>query len=167
MVMDVQEMRSKTVVCDNGTGYVKCGFAGDNFPRAHFPCMVGRPLLRFEESFTNEEIGDIVVGEECARLRHNLEVTYPISNGMIQSWEDMHHVWEHTFTDRLKIDPRECKILLTDPPLNPTKNREKMVETMFETYDFGHVYIQVQAVLTLYAQGLLTGLVVDSGDGVS
>ena len=47
------------------------------------------------------------------------------------------------------------------------KNREKMVETMFETYDFGHVYIQVQAVLTLYAQGLLTGLVVDSGDGVS
>ena len=119
MVMDVQEMRSKTVVCDNGTGYVKCGFAGDNFPRAHFPCIVGLPLLRFEESFTNEEIGDIVVGEECPRLRHNLEVTYPISNGMIQSWEDMHHVREHTFNDRLKIDPKECKILLTDPRSTP------------------------------------------------
>jgi len=165
--MTVEELRSKTVVCDNGTGYVKCGFAGDNFPRAHFPCMVGRPLLRFEEAFNDEEIGDIVVGDECARLRHNLEVTYPISNGMIQSWDDMHHIWDHTFKDALKVDPRECKILLTDPPLNPVKNREKMVETMFETYDFGHVYIQVQAVLTLYAQGLLTGLVVDSGDGVS
>ena len=99
-------------------------FAGDNFPRAHFPCMVGRPLLRFEEAFNDEEIGDIVVGDECARLRHNLEVTYPISNGMIQSWDDMHHIWDHTFKDALKVDPRECKILLTDPPLNPVKNRE-------------------------------------------
>ena len=38
--------------------------------------------------------------------------------------QDMHHVWEHTFRDRLKIDPTECRILLTDPPLNPVKNRE-------------------------------------------
>lgn len=29
----------------------------------------------------------------------------------------------------LQIDPSECKILLTDPPLNPSKNREKMVST--------------------------------------
>ncbi|XP_065625888.1 actin-related protein 2-like, partial [Quercus suber] len=65
------------------------------------------------------------------------------------------------------IDPTECKILLTDPPLNPSKNREKMVETMFEKYNFAGVFIQIQAVLTLYAQGLLTGLVIDSGDGVT
>jgi actin-related protein len=67
----------------------------------------------------------------------------------------------------LQVDPPECKILLTDPPLNPTRNREKTIETMFEKYNFGGVFIQIQAVLTLYAQGLLTGLVVDSGDGVT
>lgn len=54
-----------------------------------------------------------------------------------------------------------------DPPLNPKKNREQMVGTMFETYGFQGVFIQVQAVLTLYAQGLMTGLVIDSGDGVT
>jgi actin-related protein 2 len=48
----------------------------------------------------------------------------------------MHHVWRHTFEDRLGIDPTECKILLTDPPLNPKKNRERMVSTMFETWGF-------------------------------
>jgi len=51
--------------------------------------------------------------------------------------------------------------------MNPHQNRAKMVETMFEKYQFEGVYVAIQAVLTLYAQGLLTGVVVDSGDGVT
>lgn len=38
---------------------------------------------------------------------------------------------------------------------------------MFEKYQFDGAYIAIQAVLTLYAQGLLSGVVVDSGDGVT
>lgn len=160
-------LRDKVVVCDNGTGFVKCGFAGDNFPRAVFPCMIGRPMLRYEEDVTQHRLKDIMVGEEAAEQRHNLEVTYPVTNGIVQNWDDMHHVWDYTFREKLKVDPKECNILLTDPPLNPLKNREKMVATMFEKYGFRGAFIQVQAVLTLYAQGLMTGLVVDSGDGVT
>lgn len=48
--------REKVVVCDNGTGFVKCGFAGDNFPRAVFPCMIGRPMLRYEEDVTQHRL---------------------------------------------------------------------------------------------------------------
>ena len=70
--MDVA--REKVVVCDNGTGYVKCGFAGDNFPRAVFPCMVGRPTLRYEEALSDTVLKDIVVGQEAADHRSNLEV---------------------------------------------------------------------------------------------
>ena len=73
--------RETTVVCDNGTGFVKCGYAGDNFPRAKFPCMVGRPLLRYEEEITTTELKDIMVGDDCATHRQNLEVTYPVTNG--------------------------------------------------------------------------------------
>jgi actin-related protein 2 len=124
-------------------------------------------MLRYEEDLGDQELKDIVVGTACSEQRQQLEVTYPINNGIVQNWEDMGHVWDHTFYDVLKVDPPECKILLTDPPLNPTRNREKTIETMFEKYNFGGVFIQIQAVLTLYAQGLLTGLVVDSGDGVT
>eukprot|EP00268_Persea_americana_P021705 TRINITY_DN21617_c0_g1_i2.p1 TRINITY_DN21617_c0_g1~~TRINITY_DN21617_c0_g1_i2.p1 ORF type:complete len:170 (+),score=22.10 TRINITY_DN21617_c0_g1_i2:106-615(+) len=155
------------VVCDNGTGYVKCGFAGENFPTSVFPCVVGRPMLRYEESLTEQELKDTVVGEACAGLRNQLDISYPVNNGIVQNWDDMGYVWDHAFYNELKIDPTECKILLTDPPLNPSKNREKMIETMFEKYNFTGVFIQIQAVLTLYAQGLLTGLVIDSGDGVT
>ena len=48
--------RERVVVCDNGTGFVKCGFAGDNFPRAVFPCMVGRPMLRYEEEISSQQL---------------------------------------------------------------------------------------------------------------
>lgn len=161
------QVSNDVIVCDNGTGYVKCGFAGENFPAAVFPCMVGRPMLRFEEAISDQRLDDVIVGEDCAKLRHQLEVTYPINNGIVQNWEDMNHVWDHMINEILKIDPSECKILLSDPPLNPTTNREKMIQTMFETYKFESVFIQIQAVLTLYAQGLLTGLVIDSGDGVT
>merc|ERR1712226_847764 len=79
----------------------------------------------------------------------------------------MKHLWDYTFFEKLRIDPKECNIMLTEPPMNPKSNREKLIKFMFETYGFKGVYISIQAVLTLYAQGLLTGVVVDSGDGVT
>jgi len=155
------------IVCDNGTGFVKVGFAGSNFPHSIFPAMVGRPILRMEEKFENIEIKDIMVGDEAQKVRQMLDIKYPLDNGMVRSWEDMEHLWNYTFYEKLKINPHECKIMLTEPPMNPKKNREQMVQFMFEKYGFQSVYIAIQAVLVLYAQGLLTGVVVDSGDGVT
>ena len=50
------------------------------------------------------------------------------------------------------------QVLLTEPPMNPTKNREKMVEVMFEEYQCAGVYVAIQAVLTLYAQGKIQNI---------
>jgi len=71
------------------------------------------------------------------------------------------------FFERLKIDPKEHKILLTEPPMNPKDNQKKILEHMFEKYQFESAKVSIQAMLVLYAQGLLTGVVVDSGDGVT
>lgn len=149
------------------SGFVKCGFAGANFPTAIFPSMVGRPILRFEEKVDNVEIKDIMVGDEASKLRMMLQITYPLENGIVRNWEDIEYVWDYTFHEKLKINTNECKILLTEPPMNPKQNRERLVQVMFEKYGFQAVYVAIQAVLTLYAQGLLTGVVVDSGDGVT
>lgn len=106
-------------------------------------------------------------GEEAAAVRHSLDVRYPVENGIVKNWEDMEHLWNYTFFDKLKIDPAGHKILLTEPPMNPTSNREQLVERMFEKYGFAASSISIQAMLTLYAQGLMTGVVVDTGDGVT
>lgn len=109
----------------------------------------------------------VMFGDEVLKHRSYLEVSHPMENGIIQNWDDMELLWEHTFTQCLGITPAEHKILLTEPPLNPRKNRERMVQTMFEKFGFRGAYVGVQAVLTLYAQGLQSGVVVDSGDGVT
>ncbi|KAH7465684.1 Actin- protein 2 [Phytophthora ramorum] len=160
---------NKIVVCDNGTGFVKAGFAAENFPKAIFPSLVGRPVLRAEEAVQSDILlKDIMFGDEAAAVRSNLEITYPVENGIVKNWDDMEKLWDYTFKERLAIDPKDgYRILLTEPPLNPKRNREKLVETMFEKYGFDGCYINTQAMLTLYAQGITTGVVVDTGDGVT
>eukprot|EP00300_Choanocystis_sp_HF-7_P011482 c17480_g1_i1.p1 GENE.c17480_g1_i1~~c17480_g1_i1.p1 ORF type:complete len:397 (-),score=115.64 c17480_g1_i1:46-1236(-) len=162
--------RANTIVCDNGTGFVKAGYAGSNFPECTFPSMVGRPLMRAEKTeFDGQEIilKDVMVGDECARLRSLLDINYPVENGIVRNWDDMSVVWDHTFYDKMRINPPECRVLLTEPPMNPLSNRATLLQKMFEQYSFAGVHVAIQAVLTLYAQGLFTGVVVDSGDGVT
>ena len=156
------------IVCDNGTGFVKVGYAGQNFPTSIYPSMVGRPILRAEEEIdASLELKDIMCGSEASAARHSLDIVYPVENGIVKNWEDMEHLWNYTFYENLEINPTENKVLLTEPPMNPLKNREKLVEEMFENYKFAACSISIQAMLTLYAQGLLTGVVVDTGDGVT
>lgn len=158
---------SDIIVLDQGTGFVKVGYAGSNFPSYQFPSIVGRPILRAEEHSGSVEIKDIMVGDEAAAVRSMLQISYPMENGIIRDWDDMRHVWNYTFFELLKIDPRGKRILLTEPPMNPLANREKMCQIMLEEYGFEGVYVAIQAVLALYAQGMSSGVVVDSGDGVT
>lgn len=70
-----------------------------------------------------------MVGDEASQLRALLECSYPMENGIVRNWEDMCHVWDYTFgPKKMNIDPTNTKILLTEPPMNPLKNREKMIE---------------------------------------
>lgn len=109
-----------------------------------------------------------MVGDEASQLRAQLQVNYPMENGIVRNWDDMCHVWDYTFgPKKMNIDPTNTKVLLTEPPMNPLKNTEKMIEVMFEKYGFDSTYIAIQAVLTLYAQGIISGVVIDSGDGVT
>ena len=107
------------------------GYAGQNFPSSIFPSIVGRPILRAEEAISESiDLKEIMCGEEAAAVRHSLDVRYPVENGIVKNWEDMEHLWNYTYFDKLKIDPAGHKILLTEPPMNPTSNREQLVERM-------------------------------------
>lgn len=67
----------------------------------------------------------------CADVNAFLFSMYQV----VRNWEDMCHVWDYTFgPSKMNIDPKETKILLTEPPMNPTKNREKMIEVCFSSF---------------------------------
>ncbi|MHA1465730.1 MAG: actin, cytoplasmic 2 [Candidatus Heimdallarchaeaceae archaeon] len=160
-------IQNKPLVIDNGTGFTKNGFAGEDQPRSVFPTIIGYPKYQIIMTDVEHYVREYYIGEEAINLRGVLKLVYPVEHGQVQDWDAMERIWHYTFYNDLRVNPNEHPILLTEPPLNKNQNKEKMAELMFDTFNVPAMYISMQAILSLYASGRTTGIVVDSGDGVT
>jgi actin-related protein len=158
---------AEALVVDNGSGSIKAGFAGEDAPKVMFPTIVG--ATKHKSTVVGMGEKECFVGSEAQEKRGTLILKKPIERGMISSWEDMEHMWHHTFFQELRVNPSDdigC-VLLTEAPLNSKENREKMIQVMFESFNVPAAFLQMSAVLALYASGRTTGVVVDSGHAIS
>jgi len=110
----------------------------------------------------------IMIGDEIIGFRSLLDLSYPVSEGVITDEEDLYKLWDYTLTQKLDIeDPSDRKVIVTEAPLNPLSNKLKIFEILFEKIGVGAINIEPQAKCSLFAEGIDTGIVLDSGDGVT
>ncbi|XP_074597060.1 actin-related protein 1 [Brevipalpus obovatus] len=164
--MEIEVIANQPVVIDNGSGMIKAGFAGDQIPKCIFANMVGRPKhLRVMAGALQL---DNFIGKKAEEYRGLLSLKYPMEHGIVNDWNEMEKIWNYIYQkDQLQTFPEEHPVLLTEAPLNPRRNRERAAEIFFETFNVPALFISLQAVLSLYATGKTTGVVLDSGDGVT
>lgn len=138
-------------VLDSGSMYLKAGFASpDQDPSIILPTA----MSRVEEEGGNGNSG--VIGD----------ITHPIKRGMIKDWDAMEDLWRYVFYTGLGWEPgNEGQLLVAEPLLTSKVSRERMVQTMFETFNVNGLYAVEQAVLSLYAVGRITGVAIDAGHG--
>ncbi|XP_056398003.1 actin-related protein T2 [Hyla sarda] len=165
MRSEMFDPHTPAVIFDNGSGLFKAGLSSDTAPRSVISSVIGRP--RSDHSLVEASRRQYYVGEEAQALRGILNLTYPIEHGIVTSWSDMEKIWQHMYNCELHIQSSEMPLLLTEPPLNPTNNREMMAEVMFESFSVPAMYVALQSTLSLYASGRTSGLVMDIGDGVT
>lgn len=86
---------------------------------------------------------EVYVGDEAQEKRGILKLQYPIEHGIINNWDDMEKIWNHTYYTCLRVDPSDQGAFLTEAPRNPKKNRERMCEIFFENFNTPTFYVAV------------------------
>ncbi|XP_008572820.1 PREDICTED: actin-related protein T1-like [Galeopterus variegatus] len=153
------------VILDNGSGVCKAGLSGEIGPRHVINSVVGHPKISMLSARADTK--KYFVGEKAFLRYEPLYLKYPIERGLITDWDDMEKLWEHIFEWELGVKPCQQPVLMTEPSLNLLATREKIAEMMFENFNVPAFYLSNHAVVALYASACVTGLVVDSGDGVT
>ncbi|KAK4510650.1 uncharacterized protein ATC70_005082 [Mucor velutinosus] len=184
------------LVFDMGSTMTRAGYAGEDTPRVMFPTSFGyvdveEQVAEAPTEQTNAE--DTVMTEASEQppapapqqtgikttrkyyigdnkintFRSNMEIKSPLSNGLVEDWDAVEHIWDATFNQMLRIDPRNHPLLCTEVAWNTPENRQKTMQLAFEKFDFPAFYLTPDAVMTAFSVGRATALVLDSGGGVT
>ncbi|OZJ06401.1 hypothetical protein BZG36_00662 [Bifiguratus adelaidae] len=174
------------VVIDVGSAWTRAGYAGEDTPKALFPSAVGIVEGQGTIGAANGASGDgdVTMGDASGTIeitskkfyvgdnemntwRAQMDIKYPVKEGIVQDWELYEQLWSYAFNNKLRIDPAEHPLLCTEPAWNPPENREKLTELAFEKFGFSAFYLAKDAVMTAFAVGKSTALVLDTGSSVT
>ncbi|OHT10984.1 Actin-1 [Tritrichomonas foetus] len=159
-------MEVQSVVIDNGSCVIKAGFSGGQTPHTTFSSSIGfatYPLINSNSAGHK----DYYISDEASERIGILSQKYPIHHSIIKDWDTMEKIWHHTFYNELRIDPVEHLYLFTSNVNVPASQNSKIAEIMFEKYKIPGIFFKPSDELTLLASGRTTGVVLESGDGVS
>jgi actin-related protein len=156
------------IVIDMGTSLCRAGYSGEEIPRTIFPNVVGR-RNRESDTKTEKSAVNFCVGDEAIlkKSTHQLKLSRPIERGVVRNWDDVENILGYTISHELQAEPEDHPLLITEVPLSPKSNREKMAELIFEDFKCPALFFGNQGMLSLFAANVSTGLSLSIGEGVT
>lgn len=148
------------VILDFGSAKTKAGLTTDEAPIAIFPSVVG--TARTQTPATPEE-GQTFFAEEALAKFNSHVPRRPVEYGLITNWSTYEELISYTYDSRLCVEASDHPVIITEIPLNPRANREKLMQVMFETYRVPQFFLGTQQRFSLIGADHCTGLVVDLG----
>jgi len=153
------------IVLDIGSTNAKAGYAGEDTPKCVIPSSLG--AIYVTENNVAKNVQYFVGTSSLSFRRDKMEIINPIQKGLVSNWEAMEQLWDHIFLDRLRINPKEHPLLVSEPSFNTRPFRETLTEILFEKHEIPGLFVAKNAVLTCFASGKSSGLVLDSGGGTT
>jgi actin beta/gamma 1 len=137
-----------SIVIDNGSSSIKCGFAGEEEPKA----IISNVFSPSTGKTGQDDLPDNI---------------HPIQNGQIKNMDVLENVWKYTFSEGLKVQSAARNVLVTIPIKVLKHEKEVITQIMFETFSVENFYISVQPSLTMYSVGSTTGVAIDSREDLT
>ena len=161
---ETSKPKTPLVIADLGSCHTKCGFAGDKHPRSVFPTVVGCP--KSSTTIRGSNLAKYYVGKDAISQAHILRLIYPLERTSVADWNSLEIIIKHIYKEELLVSPKDCPLLITGTFLSKN-NMIRLAEFLFETLNVPGVYFCSPYILVLYAVGRATGLMIESGDGVT
>ncbi|XP_077978025.1 actin-like protein 6B [Glandiceps talaboti] len=163
------------LVFDIGSTSLRAGYAGEDCPKAEIPVHMVVADETKDDAMEVDGSGDQGKKESGSKKkyftdtnsihypREALEIQSPLKDGMIEDWNMLQALLDHTYGKHIRSEPHLHPVLMSEPPWNVRGKREKLTELMFEQYNIPAFFLCKNAVLSAFANGRATGLIVDSG----
>ncbi|MFX1378407.1 MAG: hypothetical protein ACFFA4_04885 [Promethearchaeota archaeon] len=154
------------IIIDMGSAYVKIGFAGEPGPRFVFPCITGTE--KYKSVMVDVSARSIYVGNDVSRMRGVLKIKHPIERGNIMDWDSYYEILNYIFYSLLRIeDLSQYPVFYCESPFMHKETKEYIARVFFETHRVNSLIMMPTPLLSLFSVGLTTGMVIESGDGLT
>ena len=157
----------QTIIIDIGEAYTKVGVAGEGEPRSVFPTITGTEKYKSVMVDVGAHVKKNYVGEDCVKMRGVLKLKHPISRGNVMDWDSYYAILTHIFYDVLRVDGKNTNVVYSEPALSTAQTKQYIASVLFQTYQVKSVNIASAPLLALFSAGLTTGVIVESGEGLT
>jgi actin-related protein len=154
------------IIVDIGSAYTKIGFAGEPSPRFVFPTITGTE--KYKAVMVDVGARNIYIGSDASKMRGVLKIKHPIERGAIMDWNDYYEILNYIFYSLLRIENMaNYPVLYSEPPFVQRETKEYIARVLFETHRVKSLIMIPTPILSLFSVGLTTGIVIESGDGIT